>query len=366
MISYPEQIHHRTYGCRIREFVLKDYRAVSLENELIKATILIDKGTDVYELVYKPKDLDFLWKSRLGLRSMKNFQPMRPGSGGAFLDFYEGGWQELFPWAGHASDYRGVNSGLHGEVALEPWEYRVEIDSPEEIQITCSIRTRRAPFVLSKTYHLRRHVPAIWIRETAENESNSEMRAVWGHHPAFGWPFLDSSCVIDLPPCNVMTLSALDETSRLKENSSGQWPMVQLRDGNTVDLSQVPHPSIGCQDLAFIHGFKEGWFALRNQAKQAGIALSWDATVFPWLWYWQLFGGGPDYPSWNSEYVAAIEPVTSQTIRFTDSIENGTAKVFPPRSRLQSEMSVWAFEGSNSVTRVSSDGVEFQGDIRSI
>ena len=359
MISYPENIHHRNYGCRIREFVLKDYRAVSLENELIKVTILIDKGTDIYEFVYKPKDLDFLWKSRVGLRSMINYQPMKPGSGGMFLDFYEGGWQELFPWGGHASDFRGVNTGLHGEVTLEPWEYRVDVDTPEEIQITCSIRTRRAPFLLTKSFRLRRHVPALSIWETAENESDSEMKVVWGHHPAYGWPFLDDSCVIDLPPCEVMTQGALDETSRLKENSSGTWPMVQLRDGGTLNLSEIPHPAVGSHDLAYIHGFAEGWYALRNRRQQVGIGLSWDAKVFPWMWYWQLFRGGPDYPSWSSEYVAAIEPVTSRTPRFADAIENGTAKAFEPRSRLQSEMWVWAFASGDPVKRVSGDGVKF-------
>ena len=359
MISYPENIHHRNYGCRLREFILKDYRAVTLENELIKVTILIDKGTDIYEFVYKPMDLDFMWKSRVGLRSMKNYQPMRPGSGGMFLDFYEGGWQELFPWGGHASDYRGVNTGLHGEVSLEPWEYRVDLDTPEEIQITCSIRTRRAPFALTKSFRLRRNVPALLIKETAENESDSEMKAVWGHHPAYGWPFLDDSCVIDLPPCQVMTLGELDETSRLKENSSSPWPMVELRDGGSLNLAEIPHPSVGSHDLAYLHGFEEGWYALRNRTRKVGIALSWDARVFPWMWYWQLFRGGPDYPTWSSEYVAAIEPVTSLTPRFGDAIENGTAKVFPPRSQVHSKMWVWAFASGEPVKRVSGEGVEF-------
>ena len=241
MTSYPLNLHHRNYGCRIREFVLQDFRAVCLENEKVRITILIDKGTDIYEFLYKPKDVDFLWKSRLGLRSMKNYQPMAPGRGGMFLDFYEGGWQELFPWGGHASKYRGVNTGLHGRSGRwSPWDYQVDIDTPEEIQVTCSIRTRRAPFLLKKTFSLYRHRPALRIQEVAINESGKDLEIVWGHHPAFGWPFLDDSCVLDVPPCRAKTAASQGVDSRLKDNFDGIWPMVELRDGGNTDLSKIP------------------------------------------------------------------------------------------------------------------------------
>ena len=48
-------------------------------------TILVDKGADIYEFLYKPKDVDFLWKSNVGLRSMKKYQPSIAGKGGSFL-----------------------------------------------------------------------------------------------------------------------------------------------------------------------------------------------------------------------------------------------------------------------------------------
>ena len=34
-----------------------------IENKLLPATILLDKGADIYELVYRPKSPDVLWKS---------------------------------------------------------------------------------------------------------------------------------------------------------------------------------------------------------------------------------------------------------------------------------------------------------------
>lgn len=146
MSEYQSHSHNRNYGCRIVQFILEGFHAVSLENEKVRVTILIDKGTDIYEFLYKPHDVDFLWRSRVGLRPMEHFQPMSPVASGAFLEFYEGGWQEMFPWGGHASEYRGVNTGMHGEVALTPWDFRIDVDTPEEVRITCSVRTRRMPF----------------------------------------------------------------------------------------------------------------------------------------------------------------------------------------------------------------------------
>ena len=65
---YDNQYHHnRNYGCRQTEIILKGYRALVMENEKLRATILLDKGSDLYELLYKPADIDFMWRSPLEL-----------------------------------------------------------------------------------------------------------------------------------------------------------------------------------------------------------------------------------------------------------------------------------------------------------
>ena len=40
-----------------------DVRALRIENDVLAATVLIDKGADIYQLIYKPRDLDVLWKT---------------------------------------------------------------------------------------------------------------------------------------------------------------------------------------------------------------------------------------------------------------------------------------------------------------
>ena len=55
--------------CSINESRLaRDLRAVTLENQWMAVTVLVDKGADIYRLIYKPQHLDVLWKTAGGIK----------------------------------------------------------------------------------------------------------------------------------------------------------------------------------------------------------------------------------------------------------------------------------------------------------
>ena len=83
--------HNRNWGARIMEYQYKGYRMVSLENRLLRISIAADKGTDIIEFLYKPLDVDFMWRSYQGLRGSRNTLPTSPNIAGPFLDYYPGG-----------------------------------------------------------------------------------------------------------------------------------------------------------------------------------------------------------------------------------------------------------------------------------
>jgi hypothetical protein len=56
--------HNRNYGCRYQEIVYKGYHTLLPENEILRMTIL-DRGTDIIELLYKAKEVDYMWRSPL-------------------------------------------------------------------------------------------------------------------------------------------------------------------------------------------------------------------------------------------------------------------------------------------------------------
>ena len=51
----------RNWGARVLEYRYLGMRAVYLENELLRVGVLANKGTDVFEFTYKPRDINFVW-----------------------------------------------------------------------------------------------------------------------------------------------------------------------------------------------------------------------------------------------------------------------------------------------------------------
>src|SRR5438046_6663010 len=148
---YVPYTRERNYACRITESVFRELRCVTLENQVIRVSVVADKGADIYEFLHKPTDTEFLLRTPLGLRRQPAVLPTINLREGSFSDFYEGGWQELLPVAGDfPSESKGAQFGQHGEVALLPWSSRINEDNQERISVTFSVNTTRTPFHLDR------------------------------------------------------------------------------------------------------------------------------------------------------------------------------------------------------------------------
>jgi hypothetical protein len=115
----------RNWGARVLEYRYQGMRAVSLENELLRVGVLADKGTDVFEFNYKPRDMDFVWLTADDVRNPTSYLSTSPDPLATFMDYYPGGWQEIFPNGGAPSSYLGAQFGQHGEVSNLPWDYEI-------------------------------------------------------------------------------------------------------------------------------------------------------------------------------------------------------------------------------------------------
>jgi hypothetical protein len=356
-MAYQTYHHNRNYGCRLVEFILKGHRCVALENELLRVTVVVDKGTDIYEFLYKPLDVDFMWRSWSGLRERSHFVPTSARQNGAYMDYYEGGWQELFPNCGGASLHQGAEIGQHGEVSLLPWSYVVVQDDPEYIEIRFDVRTVRTPFHLVKTLSMKRGEAVLRIRERVTNEGGQAVDFSWGHHPALGWPFLDESCRVDLPECRITTLPEFTPaSSRLRPEQSSAWPFGEGRNGTRIDLSLIPGPAAAAHDMVFLQGIQEGWYAVTNTVRKIGFALRYPADLFKQLWYWQVFRGDADYPWWKSTYNIALEPCATLPI-LSESAKRGEALTLGPGESREVELCAIAYQGLERVGGVSPDGI---------
>jgi len=355
-VSYPVE---RNYGCRLAmDGTLKGLRTVVLENQKLRVTVLLDKGTDIWEFLYKPMDVDFMWRSPMLLRDPRAFVASSSTSLGLWYDYYEGGWQDIAPSGGPTSTYKGAEFGLHGETSTIPWDCRIVEDSPHRVSVVFWTRLYRSPFYFEKTLTLEADSAALRIEESVENEADEEMDLMWGHHPALGENFLDESCVIDTDAHRVLVHPTLSFTQqRFTPGSSFDWPRGKGKDGKTVDVSLMPSPASRTADLLYLTSFDKGWYAITNQRRGLGFAMVWPKDVFPYVWLWQVCRGSEGFPWYGRTYNMALEPWTSYPgSGIAEAIKAGTALRLPPHGKAGMTMSAVVYTGSALVRAVRPDG----------
>jgi len=333
-------------------------RTLVMENELLRISILLDKGTDIYEFLYKPHDVDFMWRGPQELRDPRTTIPPSPRPDGYFQDYYFGGWQEIFPNGGVHHDYKGVEHGQHGEISTVPWECRIEVDREDEVAAKMWTRTYRTPFYIEKTLRLRAGVAALFFEERIVNEGCEEMECMWGHHPAFGHPFLDSSCRIDVPATRVEVHSPLTGgTNRLAPGATfDSFPIVKDIDGNDFDLSAVPPPEAKTSEMCYLLGLDDGWYALTNTRRKVGFGMRWDKKLFPVVWLWEVFGGGFGYPWYGRTYNLALEPWTSFPGGMANALARDTTLKLKAGESRETKLLACAYDGVSRVSKIKDDG----------
>jgi hypothetical protein len=231
----------RHFGARLHDYTLQGYRTIALENELLRVEVLADKGTDIVAFVHKPSDTDFMWRREVGLQPAGLGAEPRGADEFVFVDQYEGGWQECLPNGGASVRYKGAQLPFHGELLTRPFAVDVIEDRPEVVSVRLSVRTLRMPLVLEKTLTLRSGRAVLEIDERLTNLADEELDIMWGHHPAFGPPFLDDSCRIDVPANGPNPGQTACSPGRSR--SSGRGPRWSVAARGTLASSSTPRPA---------------------------------------------------------------------------------------------------------------------------
>lgn len=347
----------RNHGCRIFEYTHRGLTFITLENEILKMSIIADKGADIIELLYKPLDVDLMWKAPGGIKEPGKHIPTIASATGSYCDYFAGGWQEILPGGG-PDTYRGAELGLHGELTLLPWHYAIEADAADEIAVVFSCRTVRFPFHLKKRIRLTSHSPLIHFEEWLTNESGEAIEFLWAQHPAFGAPFIRGGCRIDIPAAEFATSDFYNSATALfKPEHKGPWPVDIGKNGEKVDLSVVPSGEKPVSDLYYVRGLDEGWYAITNQALQLGFGLCWDVAVFPYVTYWQVCGGSYGYPWYGRTYNIGLEIWNSFTDKIRTARQNGTIQKIQGDETIHTTYKAVIYRGLDRVKRISREGV---------
>jgi len=364
----PEQAKERTMAasCSVEVTRLANgVEGVTLSSPTISVTVLANKGADIYSLVHRPTGVDVMWKSPTGLRAPTHGW-FTSDSQAAWLEMYEGGWQELFPNGGDACTYKGVELNFHGESSTLPWAYEIVKGDGDEVIVDFTVQLFRSPLICRRRMALDAITSALRIHEEMTNLAGEPIDFMWGHHPAYGAPFLSEHTHIYT---NAQTIwnDRIHEApeSVLLPGAKAQWPHAEAPSGRTVDMSRVPGQNEPRNTLAYLMDFDgDPWYALVNDELEVGCGLAWSGNVWRYLWFWQEMYGSSGFPFYKRTYTMALEPWSSIPGQGLINVMNSTKShlTLAPGETLSADLTVALFAGKGAVTRIGLDGAVEAGD----
>ena len=336
----------RNFGCRIKDDIyFKNMKTLFIENDLLRVGILLDKGADIFEFLYKPKDLDFIWLSPYGIKKYDEYLLTKNQNIGRFLDFYEGGWQEIFPNGGMHCNYSGAEFGMHDEVSLLRWDYEIIEDTAETVEIKLFVETRLTPFLLEKNLILYKENPTLFIKERIVNKSPVNIHTIWGYHIVYGYPFLDEGCKINVSAGKGLTYNIKGEMDdNIKLNQEFDWPFLQLNNGEKIDLSVIPPNSLESSKFLYLSNLGKGEYEIINNKTNLKIRVIWNKNIMPYLWFWQEFNKSKGYPWYRMSRVFGLELFSADTLGIENAIKKGKALTVKGNSEIDFNLDIAVLE----------------------
>jgi len=329
-------------------------RTLVLENRYLRLVSLLDKGSDIVELTYKPLDLDLLFHAPTGYRKPGSFVGTSERTDGMFMEYYGGGWQDILPFAGNEPvKHRFGEWGMHGETPLLSWGAAIEKETASEATAKLSVDIPRYPFRVEKWITMNDDSAMFSVRERLTNLSSQTLEYCWLQHPAFGRPFVAPSTKIFVPAESVV-MDKSEPWGRLRAETTYKWPYAEDKAGNRVDLSVLPSDNVVADETAFLTNLKDSWYAILNPGLRLGFALRWDLSVFQHIWFWQSYWM-PDHPWFGKAYCIALEPCTGYPTAL-EQLKRGTIKKLQGNTSLETNLIASVFTDIESVKTLSADG----------
>jgi hypothetical protein len=340
----------------VREDKYAGAEVAVLENEHLRVKVVPEKGSDIVEIVHKKRGLNLLYESPIGFRRFGSVSPPIGTPDSSFMDYYEGGWQDILPNPGLTSSNKGASWGMHGESSLIPWR-SVIADEGDSARLSVSTPLMRYPLRIEKILTLVEGSSVLKVDEVVTNLGEQEIEFAWVQHIVFGRPIVGPGMSVDM---RAGTCSAGPyKQTRLKPVVEFEWPNAPASDGSTIDMGGAPSTGSRFEDNLFVT-MKEPWYAIRNSQVGLTVGVSWNLDVLPSLWFW-LNNGALDYPWWGRSYNLGLEPSSSLTeLGMKEYMEKGNALKLRESESMKLGVRYAVTEGSGRIRSVDDEGRLFE------
>lgn len=296
------------------------FRALTLENELLRVTVVPDVGAKIHELFYKPLGRDLLYHHpRVELRA--------PVFGVSVDNWWTGGIDEALP-TGHPCTVEGENLPFLGEAWSLPWEFEQTGDA--ELHLSrCGVIT---PFRIERRMSLDADSPVLRQRHRITNIGVDPFHFIWGIHP--GVP-IGPATRIQIPG-TIGVIAESEPRDRLgSRGDEYSWPLPAM-----TDIGAEPGKTA---DLHYVTGLTGGWLAVRDDTWRTGFGMTFPSDVLRCVWVWLVDGG------WRGLRCVAVEPWLGYPARLDEAIAMGNAHLLAPGEELSVETSIIAFVSTGPI-----------------
>lgn len=285
------------------ESLYRDRRAVSIENEQLRVTVLVEGG-HIAELLHKASGVNPLWTPIWPSLEPSQFDPAKHGA-----TYGTHGESKLLAGImGHnlCMDIFGgpskeeAEAGLtpHGEASILP--YSVHSDGGVLHQhVTLPMAQ------LQFERWIRLHGSIAVIEESVHNLAGVDKPTAWTHHVTLGPPFLERGKTLFRAPATRSRVYEEDfagEYGFMKPGADFDWPNVPLKRGGTLDLRVYPdsEASGGLTTHLMDPHREQAFFLGWSPASKVLCGYAWNRADFPWLAIWEENHGRKQAP-WNGK-----------------------------------------------------------------
>jgi hypothetical protein len=327
--------------CRISDhWTLDGLRAIILENDRVRTTVLADHGARLHEFVSKPIDRDFFWHN-------PRIEPRTPVFQADIDAWLSGGMDEAIP-TGHVSTYRGEIYPYLGELWSLRWDYDITSREPEMVEVHLWRTTPISPLRVDRWVSVRRGEPIIRMRHRIKNLAGTPFDFLWGLHPCWD---VGPSTRFDMPAGEMLIEESTPGDRLGVKGTRYMWPRArEATTGREVDMRQMPAATAGFGEFQFATHLDEGWLAVTDTAARSGAGLVFPKEVFQAVWLWMCAGG------WRGYNVCALEAWTGYPQKLHDAVDHGVCSTLQGGESLECETALVAYSGLVGVDHLGADG----------
>jgi hypothetical protein len=274
----------------------KDQEAISIGSDILTAQYLPSIGAKMCSLFYKPLEYELLVQHPGPNYLIQPFD-------GVYVKGECSGFDDMFPTINTcyypSYPWQGTKMSDHGEVWSISWECTVDRDTHSLHFSTYGVRfpyriEKWVSFVNPSTLH---------IEYLLTNLSPFDFDFLWAAHAMFN---LEEDVEILLPKGVESVVGILNYSGMYQYGDTLPWPVMNLKDGTTLDLNKPRPKSTKDAGKFYVKGrLPEGWCGLRFNQSDFTLTLSFPFERVPYLGILVNEGG------WRDIYNIFLEPATA-------------------------------------------------------